>query len=862
MTFQNSNADVFQLGLPSARPTAQAKHHQSDVSSDLHLCKYDAQTGSDCDDYSQTSSEGCSSQDSQFTQSSPVSSSSEDDTSYWQAGSQDYPQGQTTLEQNGQDWLQDKPCSLQAGKHVESTLHHTQHVKVPYRPKPSAQPVTTSTYITHPNHANAIASYTNVDNLHGRRGRSIGASAPPPQLRRDTDHTDAIVRMIVLFCANLINSIWCVPGNSDSTFPQPGSNVLPLQMFITETLRRSKTSYSTLQIALYYLILLKQCLPPLASASQSGQSGCRAMQCGRRMFLTALILASKYLQDRNYSARAWSKISGLPLKEINDNERRFLSIVCWDLHVPKATFENWSKIVLNVCRRSMDSDVAGCKSGPDRFPPGPGTGPNSQRQCLLSSMCKDVEALRSWWTINLQKLRTDIVKCGVKTEKFVESIAPFRDGPYLPRPVSENSFEDVYAHPFLDSESKQSSDKSRHPSIERSSQQFEPVSDLLHPAPPTAIPPQPTLPNLPTPQTTPQTGSSGFWTPKLADQQSKPYPRCRASASALSNAFRKHCPMANLETCPPPQPRDCPQVLQSCGQPQAVRTYAGSTSSLTSSPDSYVSDTFSIGSRSRSSSISSSASCSTRSSRSSADVAAKDASETFEGGHAPLDRMRYEQMHRLLHAQQQSLVRQGLHPFSEIARPQTAFKSSSAMNCPIRQPTSCRDSADVEVQDEGYFSDEHVKKQQEAAKQEAAQVLAGLRIDETAVRSRARPSLERSKTQIFKPRQEQDSKTQHLKRCRSETLESAQHPQVSIQDREMRSSIIPDGLEDPQGDTNTNKNVQQPTQQWAAPRKPLQHGTQNKRLALQISATSPASELAAQYLKYGMQPNRLGPVCH
>jgi hypothetical protein len=37
----------------------------------------------------------------------------------------------------------------------------------------------------------------------------------------------------------------------------------------------------------------------------------RAKQCGRRMFLAALILSSKSLQDRNYSARAWSKISGL-----------------------------------------------------------------------------------------------------------------------------------------------------------------------------------------------------------------------------------------------------------------------------------------------------------------------------------------------------------------------------------------------------------------------------------------------------------------------------------------------------------------------------------------------------------------------
>ncbi len=62
----------------------------------------------------------------------------------------------------------------------------------------------------------------------------------------------------------------------------------------------------------------------------------RALQCGRRMFLAALILASKWLQDRNYSARAWSKISGLQVSEINDNERAFLAAVNWKLHHHRA----------------------------------------------------------------------------------------------------------------------------------------------------------------------------------------------------------------------------------------------------------------------------------------------------------------------------------------------------------------------------------------------------------------------------------------------------------------------------------------------------------------------------------------------
>ncbi|KAK3076313.1 hypothetical protein LTS18_013349 [Coniosporium uncinatum] len=77
----------------------------------------------------------------------------------------------------------------------------------------------------------------------------------------------------------------------------------------------------------------------------------RALQCGRRMFLAALILASKYLQDHNYSARAWSKISGLKVCEINCNEMAFLTAVNWRLHFPEALFERWQDVVMHYCQQ-------------------------------------------------------------------------------------------------------------------------------------------------------------------------------------------------------------------------------------------------------------------------------------------------------------------------------------------------------------------------------------------------------------------------------------------------------------------------------------------------------------------------------
>lgn len=149
----------------------------------------------------------------------------------------------------------------------------------------------------------------------------------------------------------MIETIWplsVISCSRDATSCGKQQNLIGLRTFVQEVLRRSKTSYSTLQVALYYLILVQSCIPKhdFTMEQSEDSSACRAMQCGRRMFLAALILASKYLQDRNYSIRAWSKISGLRICEINTNELAFLSAVKWKLHIPEPVFHRWTDIVL------------------------------------------------------------------------------------------------------------------------------------------------------------------------------------------------------------------------------------------------------------------------------------------------------------------------------------------------------------------------------------------------------------------------------------------------------------------------------------------------------------------------------------
>ncbi|MCJ1405296.1 hypothetical protein MMC11_008523 [Xylographa trunciseda] len=181
---------------------------------------------------------------------------------------------------------------------------------------------------------------------------------PPPALVRQCDRKDNFVESLVDTTTQMIEVIWplsVVPCGRDAVLG--GKNLIGLRTFIQEVLKRSKTSYSTLQVALYYLVLIKPYVPGIDFTMEQSEDthSARAMQCGRRMFLAALILASKYLQDRNYSARAWSKISGLKISEINTNEMAFVTAIGWKLHVPEPLFQRWTDVVLKFSPPSSPS---------------------------------------------------------------------------------------------------------------------------------------------------------------------------------------------------------------------------------------------------------------------------------------------------------------------------------------------------------------------------------------------------------------------------------------------------------------------------------------------------------------------------
>ncbi|OQE42154.1 hypothetical protein PENCOP_c004G05821 [Penicillium coprophilum] len=400
---------------------------------------------------------------------------------------------------------------------------------------------------------------------HPRRTNSYSSSAPsarpPPCLLRQSERKVNFVDNLVDTASQIVETVWPLSAAASRSDAATGSKgVLPLRTFIQETLRRSRTSYSTLQVALYYLIKIKPHVPThdFTKEQPRDQSPLRAMQCGRRMFLAALILASKYLQDRNYSARAWSKISGLNTLEINQNELMFLKAVGWRLHIDEATFQRWTDLVLKLT-------------------PGAGGPPVAQGQC--------------WQTV-LPRLTPEL--------DFVES-EPMTPVPAMGMDLGLSDFLSPRSMPS--NESVRSVPREQTPTYARS------LPRTLEPTPRMdfanmALPSVPRPMMLPTPQMTPQPQV----VPTPAASVAAYNPRRPSICTAMSQAQNVCMARSTLDQRPPLS--FCPRTQSYDGYPAAARrsSLARSTSSA-SSPDSMVSDVSTLSSRSsRSSSVSSNAS--------------------------------------------------------------------------------------------------------------------------------------------------------------------------------------------------------------------------------------------------------------
>lgn len=299
----------------------------------------------------------------------------------------------------------------------------------------------------------------------------------------------------------MVEAIWPLSGRPSHCDASRGVSrgVLPLRTYIQETLRRSRTSYYTLQVALYYLIMIKSHVPKHDFTTEQAQdtASYRALQCGRRMFLAALILASKYLQDRNYSAQAWSKMSGLSVCEINTNEMAFLDAVKWKLHITGQVWDRWQEVIFRYT--------------PSQCPPfSPGASPPNTWKIVLPHLTPELEN----------------IVVAPKTP-----ISPVR--PELRSSSSQHSLR--YPLPLPDGSGSQENT----PIPWRSYLAPQILEPNAEPIPPT--PPHVRLGKLPTPALTPMSALSN--TPSLSGlgPGSRRPSMCLAMAQAQSSSLARSC---------------------------------------------------------------------------------------------------------------------------------------------------------------------------------------------------------------------------------------------------------------------------------------------------------------------------------
>jgi hypothetical protein len=117
-----------------------------------------------------------------------------------------------------------------------------------------------------------------------------------------------------------------------------------LRTFIQEVLKRSRTTYSTLQTALFYLFRARPAILDYLQTNTKWQQNAY-VSCGRRMFLASLVVASKFVQDKTYRNSAWAKIAGLPVTEINTAERYFLNMMDYRLYIDQVSFDRWHRLL-------------------------------------------------------------------------------------------------------------------------------------------------------------------------------------------------------------------------------------------------------------------------------------------------------------------------------------------------------------------------------------------------------------------------------------------------------------------------------------------------------------------------------------
>lgn len=118
-----------------------------------------------------------------------------------------------------------------------------------------------------------------------------------------------------------------------------------------------RAPYSLVLLTLLYIARLRTKFPSLVTQNNTDKSE-------RWIFMTALIIACKYLDDGCIKNTTWAKALKIPIAEINRMEREFLVAIDYGLFVSEVSFAQW-KSDLEAIYNSRNCDVLLCVPRPN-----------------------------------------------------------------------------------------------------------------------------------------------------------------------------------------------------------------------------------------------------------------------------------------------------------------------------------------------------------------------------------------------------------------------------------------------------------------------------------------------------------------
>lgn len=131
------------------------------------------------------------------------------------------------------------------------------------------------------------------------------------------------------------------------SFRQP----FPLESYVQRLVQYSRCSDAAFIAAMVFIRRVQQSHPSLKVTNYSVH----------RLFITAVVIATKYLDDEIYSNNYYAQVGGLELKEMNELELDMLHLLNFDCSVELGTYSFVEETILldgfgsEVSRDSIDS---------------------------------------------------------------------------------------------------------------------------------------------------------------------------------------------------------------------------------------------------------------------------------------------------------------------------------------------------------------------------------------------------------------------------------------------------------------------------------------------------------------------------